>query len=93
MSVDTGRQHGPRAVNTACKHGRHFKFPCSQAVLTGREQDSALCGPSLMRGFMCNYCMQRAATPACNNCRPSNVFENIHEAIVLQPMTAFGGIT
>jgi len=39
------------------------------------------------------YCMQRAAIVACNNCRLSNVFENIHEAKVLQPMTAFGGIT
>jgi len=37
--------------------------------------------------------MQRAAIPACNNCRLSNVLENIHEAKVLQPMTAFGGIT
>jgi len=42
---------------------------------------------------MCNYCMQRAAIPARNNCRLSNVLENIHEAQVLQPMTAFGGIT
>jgi len=32
--------------------------------------------------------MQHAAIPACNNCRLSNVFENIHEAKVLQPMTA-----
>jgi len=39
------------------------------------------------------YCMQRAAIVACNNCRLSNVFETIHEAKVLQPMTAFGGIT
>jgi len=39
------------------------------------------------------YCMQRAAIVACNNCRLSNVFENIHEAKMLQPMTAFGGIT
>jgi len=38
-------------------------------------------------------CMQRTAIVACNNCRLSNVFENIHEAKVLQPMTAFGGIT
>jgi len=37
--------------------------------------------------------MQRAAIVARNNCRLSNVFENIHEANVLQPMTAFGGIT
>jgi len=36
--------------------------------------------------------MQRAAIPACNNCTFSNVLENIHEAKVLQPMTAFGGI-
>jgi len=34
--------------------------------------------------------MQRAAIPACNNCRLSNVLEDIHEAKVLQPMTAFG---
>jgi len=47
----------------------------------------------LCRGFMCNYCMQRAAIPACNNCRLSNVLENIHGAKVLQPITAFGGIT
>jgi len=47
----------------------------------------------LNRGYMCNYCMQRAAIPACNNCRLSNVFESIHEAKVLQPMTAFGRIT
>ena len=39
------------------------------------------------------YCMQRAAIVACNNCRLSNVFENIQEDKVLQPMTAFGGIT
>jgi len=39
------------------------------------------------------YCMQSAAIVACNNCRLSNVFENIHEAKVLQPMAAFGGIT
>jgi len=39
------------------------------------------------------YCMQRAAIVACNNCRLSNVFKNIHEAKVLQLMTAFGGIT
>ena len=31
--------------------------------------------------------------PACNNCRLSNVVENIHEAKVLKPITAFGGIT
>jgi len=37
--------------------------------------------------------MQRAAIIACNNYRLSNVFENIREAKVLQPMTAFGGIT
>jgi len=37
--------------------------------------------------------MQRAAIPARNNCRLSNVFENIHEAKMLQPMTAFGRIT
>jgi len=39
------------------------------------------------------YCMQRATIVAFNNCTLSNVFENIHEAKVLQPMTAFGGIT
>jgi len=37
--------------------------------------------------------MQRAAIPARNNCTHSNVLENIHEAKVLQPMTAFGEIT
>jgi len=37
--------------------------------------------------------MQRDAIPACNTCRLSNVLENIHEAKVLHPMTAFGGIT
>jgi len=37
--------------------------------------------------------MQRAAIPERNNCRLSNVLENIHEAKVLQPMTAFGRIT
>jgi len=42
------------------------------------------------RGYMCSYCMQRAAIPACTL---SNVFENIQEAKVLQPMTAFGRIT
>jgi len=47
----------------------------------------------LNRGYMCNYCMQRAAIPACNNCRLSNVFENIHQPKVFQPMTAFGRIT
>jgi len=45
------------------------------------------------RGYMCKYCMQRAAVPGCNNCMLSNVFKNIHEAKVLQPMTAFGRIT
>ena len=45
------------------------------------------------RGFICSYCMQRAAIPACSNFRLSNVLENIHKAKVLQPMTAFGGIT
>jgi len=34
----------------------------------------------LCHGFMCNYCIQRAAIPACNNCRLPNVLENIHEA-------------
>jgi len=42
---------------------------------------------------MCNYCMQRTAIPACNNCRLSSVLENIHKAKMLQPMIAFGGIT
>jgi len=37
--------------------------------------------------------MQRVAIPARNNCRLSNVLENIHEAKVLQPMTVFGRIT
>jgi len=37
--------------------------------------------------------MQRAAIPACNNYTLSKVLENIHEAKVLQPVTAFGGIT
>ena len=50
---------------------------------------------NLNHGYMCNYCMQRAEIHACNNCRLSNVLENIHEAKVLQPMTltAFGRIT
>ena len=33
---------------------------------------------------MCNYCTQRAAIRARNNCRRSNVLENIYEAKVLQ---------
>jgi len=37
--------------------------------------------------------MQRTALPACNNCRLSDVLESIREPKVLQPMTAFGGIT
>jgi len=37
--------------------------------------------------------MQRAAIPARNDRRLSNVLENIREAKVLQPVTAFGGIT
>ena len=45
------------------------------------------------RGYMCSYCMQRAAIPAIPACTLSNVFENIQEAKVLQPMTAFGRIT
>jgi len=36
--------------------------------------------------------MQLATIFACNNCRLSNVMENIHEAKMLQPMTEFGGI-
>jgi len=44
------------------------------------------------RGFVCKYCMQCAAIPAGNNYRLSNVLENIQQAKVLQPMTAFGGI-
>ena len=44
-------------------------------------------GPMLCRGYMCNYCMQRAAIPV------SNMLEITHEAKVLQPMTAFAGIT
>jgi len=37
--------------------------------------------------------MQRTEIPAYNNCMLSNVLENIYEAKVLQPMTAFGVIT
>jgi len=44
-------------------------------------------------GFMFNYCMQFWHAIRCNNCRLSNMLENIHEAKVLQPMTAFRGIT
>ena len=45
------RQHRPSIP--ACKHGCDFEHPCSQAVLTGREQNSVLCGPSLMPWFHC----------------------------------------
>jgi len=48
---------------------------------------------SVMPGFVCSYCMQRAEIPACNSCRLSKVWENIHEANVLQPITANNGIT
>jgi len=68
--------------------GMHYYQSCTGPIINQSRSNEAM--PCCVKPW---FYVQLLHATRCNNCRLSNVLENIHEAKMLQPMTAFGEIT